>query len=126
MRAEGKTDRVKFTGYYETDFLSAAVTSNSRQSNSYSLRQRQFWGQAALSNGLSFTGGQMWSLVTETKKGVDNRTEALPMTIDAQYAVGFSWARQYGFRVAKNFNNKFWLAASAEDPQTLFEAHGKH
>ena len=24
----------------------------------------------------------MWSLVTETKKGVDNRTEALPMTID--------------------------------------------
>ena len=36
----------------------------------------------------------MWSLVTETKKGVDNRTEALPMTIDPQYTVGFSWARQ--------------------------------
>src|SRR5439155_407268 len=83
--AEVKTDRAKFTGYYETDFLSAAVTSNNRQSNSYSLRQRQFWGQVALDNGLSFTGGQMWSLVTETKKGVQNRTELPPMTIDPQY-----------------------------------------
>ena len=66
----------------------------------------------------------MWSLVTETKKGVDNRSEALPMTIDPQYHVGFSWARQYGFRVSKNFSNKFWLAISAENPQTTFTAHG--
>ncbi len=36
----------------------------------------------------------MWSLVTETKTSTDNRTENLPMTIDAQYHVGFSWARQ--------------------------------
>ena len=73
------------TGYVETDFLSAGVTSNNNQSNSYTLRQRQVWGQAALNNGWSFTGGQMWSLVTETKMGEDNRTEALPMTIDPQY-----------------------------------------
>jgi len=46
----------------------------------------------------------------------------LPMTIDAQYTVGFSWARQYGFRVAKNFSNRFWLAASLENPQTTFAA----
>jgi hypothetical protein len=124
MLAEGKVGGAKLTGYYETDWLSAATTSNNNQSNSYSLRQRQVWGQAALSDGVSFTGGQMWSLVTETKKGVDNRTEALPMTIDAQYAVGFSWARQYGFRVAKNFDNRFWLAASVENPQTTFVAHG--
>src|SRR6201999_4122942 len=32
--------------------------------------------------------------------------------------VGFSWARQYGVRVAKNFGNKIWLAASVENPQT--------
>ena len=124
MLAEGRVGGTKLTGFYETDWLSAAATSNNNQSNSYSLRQRQVWGQAALADGVSFTGGQMWSLVTETKKGVDNRTEALPMTIDAQYAVGFSWARQYGFRVAKNFDNKFWLAASVENPQTTFAAHG--
>src|SRR5215831_14682584 len=91
MLAEGKLDHAKLSGYYEMDFLSAGVTSNNRQSNSYTLRQRQFWGQGALDSGWSFTGGQMWSLVTETKKGVNNRTEAPPMTIDAQYNVGFSW-----------------------------------
>ncbi len=124
MLAEGKLSKAKMTGYLEADFLSAATTSNNNQSNSYSLRQRQFWGQAALTNGWSFTGGQMWSLATETKNGVDNRTEALPMSIDAQYVVGFSWARQYGFRVAKNFGNKAWLAFSVENPQTTFAAHG--
>jgi len=66
----------------------------------------------------------MWSLVTETKNGVDNRTEALPMTIDPQYTVGFSWARQYGFRVSKKLGNNFWAAFSVEDPQTTFTAHG--
>jgi len=124
LLAEGKLSNVKLTGYVETDFLSAGVTSNNNQSNSYTLRQRQAWGQAALS-GWTFTGGQMWSLVTETRKGLDNRTEALPMTIDAQYNVGFSWARQYGFRVTKNFGNKVWLGVSVEDPQTIFTAHGQ-
>jgi hypothetical protein len=38
--------------------------------------------------------------------------------------VGFSWARQFGFRVTKNFNNHFWLGASLENPQTTFAAHG--
>jgi hypothetical protein len=46
------------------------------------------------------------------------------MTIDAQYTIGFSWARQFGFRVYKNFNNKFWLAASVEGAQTTLTAHG--
>jgi len=124
LLGEGTLKDVKMSGYYEADFLSAATTSNNNQSNSYSLRQRQIWGQAAFNNGWSITGGQMWSLVTETKKGVDNRTEALPMTIDPQYTVGFSWARQYGFRVAKNFDNHFWLAASLENPQTTFAARG--
>ena len=32
-------------------------------SNSYVLRQRQIWAQAALNSGLTVTGGQMWSLV---------------------------------------------------------------
>jgi len=119
LLVEGKIRAAKLTGYYETDWLSAGVTSNNNQSNSYTNRMRQLWGQAALTNGWSFTGGQMWSLVTETKKGMDNRTEALPMTIDAQYHVGFSWTRQFGFRVTKNFNNKVWLGASVENAETL-------
>ena len=125
LLGEGKLNMAKLTGYVEADFLSAGVTSNNNQSNSYTLRQRQVWGQAALSDGFAFTGGQMWSLVTETKKGLDNRTEALPMTIDPQYHVGFSWARQYGFRVTKNFGDKFWLGASVENAQTLLSASGQ-
>jgi len=124
MLAEGKLKSAKLSGYVEADFLSAGITSNNNQSNSYSLRQRQAWGQAALSDGWSFTGGQMWSLVTETKKGLDNRTEALPMTIDPQYSVGFSWARQYGFRITKNFSNRAWLGFSVEDPQIILGGHG--
>jgi hypothetical protein len=124
MLAEGKLNSAKLSGYYEADFLSAGITSNNNQSNSYSLRQRQLFGQAALSNGWTFTGGQMWSLITETKKGVDNRTEALPMTIDAAYTAGFSWARQYGFRVSKNFGNKAWLAFAVEDSQETLGGHG--
>ena len=123
LLGEGKLGDLKMTGYYEADFLSAAVTSNNNESNSYSLRQRQVWGQIA-SPEWSFTGGQMWSLATETKKGMDNRSEALPMTIDPQYSVGFSWARQAGVRLVRNFNNHFWLGASIENPATTFSASG--
>jgi len=126
MLAEGKLDTVKIGGYYEADFLSAGLTSNSNQSNSYTFRQRQFWAQAAFTNGWTFTGGQMWSLVTETKRGVDNRTEAPPLVIDAQYNVGFSWARQYGFRVAKHMGDKLWLAFAVENPETTLAVHGNN
>jgi hypothetical protein len=125
MLAEGKVKNdLKMSGYYEADFLAAAVTSNNNESNSYVLRQRQVWGQVA-SPSWTFTGGQMWSLATETKKGLDNRSEALPMTIDPQYTVGFSWARQYGVRLVRNFNNHFWLGASVENPQTTFSARNE-
>jgi hypothetical protein len=124
LLAEGKLNSAKLTGYYEADFLTVGVTSNNNQSNSYGLRQRQVWAQAALKNGWSFTGGQMWSLVTETRKGLDNRTEAPPLVIDAQYNVGFSWARQYGFRVTKDFGDKMWLGFSVENPQSTVGGHG--
>ncbi len=124
MLAEGKLASAKLSGYVEADFLSAGVTSNNNQSNSYTMRQRQVWGQAAFDNGFSITAGQMWSLLAETRKGVDNRSEALPMTIDANYHVGFSWARQYGFRVAKNFGNKVWFAVSVENSQETLTSHG--
>ena len=96
MLVEGKISNAKLTGYVETDFLGTGVTSNNRQSNSYVLRQRQFWGRIDLDNGWAFSGGQMWSLATENQKGIVNRNEWIPLTIDAQYQVGFNWAREYG------------------------------
>ncbi|HEY2038210.1 MAG TPA: hypothetical protein VGG95_01000 [Edaphobacter sp.] len=119
---EGNTGPFKLSGYVEADFLSAGATSNENQSNSYTLRQRQIWGQAATKSGFAVTGGQMWSLVTETKKSTDNRTENLPMNIDAQYNVGFSWSRQAALRFQKKFNSGLTLAGSLEEAQNIFSA----
>jgi hypothetical protein len=122
--AMGQLSSAKLTGYYEADFLGVGVTSNNNQTNSYVLRQRQAYAQAAFTNGWTLTGGQQWTLLTETKHGVDNRTEAVPMTIDPNYTVGFTFARQYGLRLSKSFNNKAWFAISMENPQDTVTTHG--
>jgi hypothetical protein len=114
----------KVTGYVETDFLGAAVTSNNRQSNSYVLRMRQLWARAAWENGFSVSGGQMWSLVTEDKKGIENRQEQFPLMIDPQYIVGWAWQRAYGFRVTQAIGDKLTVAASVEGPQTTIGGRG--
>jgi len=117
--AEGKFGDWTGRGYYESDWLSAGVTSNDNQSNSYTNRQRQIFAQAESASGWTITGGQMWSLVTETRNGLANRTEVLPQVIDPQYTAGFSWERQFGFRVTKAFGKKVFLGGSVEEAQTL-------
>jgi hypothetical protein len=124
LLAESKVGSAKVTGYYEADFLGTGTTSNNRQSNSYVFRQRVIYAQAAFDSGWSFTGGQQWSLATENKKGILNRQEDTPLVIDPQYVVGFSWARQYGFRVVKDFGGKFALGFSVEAPQATIGGRG--
>src|ERR1700761_9098230 len=102
------------------EWLSAGVTSNNNQSNSYTMRQRQLWADAKLTNGWDFSGGQGWSLATETTQGLTRGTEILPATIDAQYEAGFVWARQYSFRVSKDFSKKFFAGISLENAEALF------
>jgi Skp family chaperone for outer membrane proteins len=119
LRATGKLSNATLTGYYEADWLGVGTTSNNNQSNSYVMRQRQIWAQAALASGWKFTGGQMWSLATETTRGLDNGTEVPPSTIDPNYNAGFVWARQYGFRFSKDFGKSFFAGVSVENPQTL-------
>ena len=119
LLVEGKRPSATLRGYFESDFLSAGTTSNDNQSNSYTLRLRQAWAQAALNNGWTMTGGQMWSLATEYRHGLDNLSEAIPLTIDAQYNVGFTWERQYGFRAVKRITDRFWIGGSVEEAQTL-------
>ena len=119
---EGNAGKYKLSGYFEGDFLSAGATSNANQSNSYTFRQRQIWGQAATESGFTATGGQMWSLVTEDGRSTDNRTEKLPNTIDPQYHVGFSWARQPGIRLQQKlgssvFGSAVTLAMAVENAQ---------
>jgi len=119
LNAVGKIPTATLRAYYAMDFLGTGVTSNNNQSNSYVLRQREIWAQAALNNGFTITGGQMWSLVTETKTGLDNGTEMLPATIDPNYQVGFSWERQPGLRLTYKLNPMAVAGISIEQAQTL-------
>jgi Tfp pilus assembly protein PilN len=123
LMTEGQLDSAqKLTGYLETDFLSAGTSSNSNESNSYTLRLRQFWGNYDNTDlGLHVLGGQAWSLATMYRNGLVPRQESVPLTIDAQYVVGFNWARQAELRVVKDFaDHKLWAGLSLEEPQTTF------
>jgi hypothetical protein len=124
MLAQSKVGSATLSGYLEADFLGAGTTSNNRQSNSYVFRQRQLYAQAAFENGWIITGGQQWTMAAEDKKGIFNRQEDLPLVIDPQYNVGFTWARQYGFRVVKDFGGKFALGFSLEGPQATIGGRG--
>jgi hypothetical protein len=119
LRAVGKASSFTMTGYYEADWLSAGVTSNNNQSNSYTMRQRQLWADAKTDSGWDFSGGQGWSLVTETTQGLTRGTEILPATIDSQYEAGFVWGRQYSFRVSKDIGKKLFIGAAAENAEIL-------
>jgi hypothetical protein len=119
--AEAKPPAGTLTAYYEMDFLGTGTSSNNNQSNSYVLRQRQIWGRYMTNSGFGVTGGQMWSLVTEDRKGTDNRTEIQPQTIDPQYTVGYNWTRQPGIKIQQRFGDltksAFTVAVAAEQAQ---------
>jgi hypothetical protein len=127
---DGRLKNVEFSSYVSGDFLSAGVTSTATQTNSYTFRLRQAWGQAKFDNGWSILGGQMWSLVTENKAGIapsddiGKTNDARPSTIDPGYNVGFTFARQYAVRVTKAFGSKFAVAASIENAQGTLTTHG--
>jgi hypothetical protein len=126
---EGRTGSVDLSAYLSADFLSAGVTSTSTQTDSYTLRLRQAWGQVRFDNGWSFLGGQMWSLLTENQTGiapsddVGRTNDARPRTIDPQYNVGFTFARQLGLRLTKKFNDMVSAAFAIENPQATLSTH---
>ena len=130
MYASGKLGNVEISSYLSADFLSAGVTSTSTQTDSYTLRLRQAWAQARFDNGWSFLGGQAWSLVTEVAKGISidddmgKTNDVRPKTIDPSYSVGFDFARQYGIRITKAFNDKVAVGFSLENPQATVTSHG--
>ena len=111
--------------YYEMDFLGAATTANSRESNSYTPRIRQaFVSYDDTANGWHLLAGQAWSLLTQNTVGITPRKENVPLTIDAQYVVGFNWTRNAQVRLVKDFGNTLWFGVSVESPQVVFQSPG--
>ncbi len=112
-------------GYYEMDFLGAAPTANSRESNSYTPRIRQaYFGYNNDWWGGHFSAGQMWSMLTQNRVGILNGSENVPLTIDAQYVAGFNWARQPEIRFVEDWGKVAWFGVAIASPQTNFASNG--
>ena len=118
LLAEGSAGHTKMTGYYEIDFLGQAPSANQVETNSFTPRQRQLWGQAEFDDGLTVTVGQMWSLLTTGRKGIATRAEFIPLTIEGSYVVGYDYVRQTSVRVTKKFKSSFWGAVELANPET--------
>ena len=116
--ATGMAGSTKLTGYFEMDFLGQAPTANYVETNSFNPRMRQLWMQAEFKNGVTFTAGQFWSLMTTDRKGIATRAEFIPTTIEGSYVVGYSYARQNAVRITKDWNNKVWGAFEVAGAQT--------
>ncbi|HLW90864.1 MAG TPA: hypothetical protein VKS78_06130 [Roseiarcus sp.] len=123
LLVEGKVNPVtSVSGYGEFDFLGAAQSANSNESNSYQPRVRHLYGAIDENEwGTHFLAGQTWSLATLNGfGGIKPRQEQIPLTIDAQYVPGFSWARQPQVRLVQDLGANFSIAASAETGATTF------
>jgi hypothetical protein len=107
--------------YYEMDFLGASTDANNRESNSFTPRIRQLYAQ--YDNDiyhLHAVTGQAWSLLTQNRVGMLPGTENVPLTIDAQYVVGFDWLRNPQVRFVYDWNKFAWFGVSIEQPATVF------
>jgi hypothetical protein len=108
-------------GYYEMDFLGASTDANNRESNSFTPRIRQVYGE--YDNDIyhfHVAAGQAWSLMTQNRTGMLPSSENIPLTIDAQYVVGFDWLRNPQVRFVQEWNNIASFGLSIEQPATVF------
>jgi hypothetical protein len=125
LLVEGNIDPYqKLSGFYESDFLGVGQTSNYNQSNSWAPRLRHAyftydntgWGGW----GFHILAGQTWSLATQNQVDMTPRKENIPLTIDANYVVGFNYIRQWQIRGVVDVAPGIALGVSAENPAAVF------
>ena len=120
LRADGPLGQAAAAGYFETDFLASGFGASEVQTNGYSNRIRQMWGRVQFPSGWTIAAGQMWSLLTMNRIGIDNLTEMTPALIDGSTILGFDYARQTALRVTKRLDeNRLTAAFSAENAATV-------
>ncbi|HZD29746.1 MAG TPA: hypothetical protein VE251_13765 [Xanthobacteraceae bacterium] len=127
LLVEGNIDPYqKLSGYYESDFLGVGNTSNYNKSNSWAPRLRHAyftydntgWGGW----GFHILAGQTWSLATQNQVDMTPRKENIPLTIDANYVVGFNYIRQWQIRGVVDVAPGISLGVSAENPAAIVGA----
>lgn len=114
----GTQGKLRGSGYMEFDFGAAAPNANESQSNSFSPRLRQGYAELRYDHKWYLLGGQVWSLLTSNRTGIDPEQIKSPLVIDNQIMPGFTYARQSGFRITRNWNDKYALAIALENPET--------
>lgn len=122
LKATGDIDpNQHLKGYYEMDFLGASTDANNRESNSFTPRIRQAFAQYDNDTyHLHIAAGQAWSLMTQERVGMLPNDENVPLTIDAQYVVGFDWLRNPQIRFVEDWNKVAWFGVSIEQPGAVF------
>jgi hypothetical protein len=124
LLVEGNIDPwQKVSGYYESDFLGVAVNSNYTETNSWAARLRH--GYLTYDNagwGFHFLAGQSWSLLTQNQVGITPRKENIPITIDANYVVGFNYTRNWQIRAVQEFAPGVFFGMSVENPAAIVSA----
>jgi len=128
---EGKIDPwQEVAGYFETDFLgvggstaAGVAASNYNETNAWPMRLRQAYVTYDNSGwGFHFLAGQAWSLATQNQVGMTPRKENIPLTIDANYVVGFTYDRQWQIRAVQEVAPGVTLGVSIENPAEIVGA----
>jgi hypothetical protein len=118
--AEGNIDPAqKLTAYLETDFLGVGLESNYLITNDWAPRLRH--GYVTYDNdnwGFHLLAGQQWSMMIPQEVGIVPRKELIPLTINANYLVGYNFTDNWQIRLVKDFDKKIWLGLSLENPAT--------
>lgn len=104
--------------YLETDFLGNAPSNVTVSSNSDTLRLRVFFVDYR-HGAWEVMAGQDWSLLTPSKTGLSPMPSdvAYGATVDTNYHVGLTWARQPQIRLLYHASPNFTLGLSFENGQ---------
>jgi hypothetical protein len=118
--AEGNIDATqKLAAYIETDFLGIGQESNYLTTNDWAPRLRH--GYITYDNddwGFHLLAGQQWSMIMPQEVGIVPRKELIPLTINANYLVGYNFTDNWQIRFVKDFDKTVWLGLSLENPAT--------
>jgi hypothetical protein len=119
--AEGNIDAAqKLAGYFEIDFMGVGTSSNYVGTNDWPPRLRDAY--LTYDNdkwGFHLLAGQEWSMIVPQKVGITPRQENIPLTINANYLVGFDFTRGWQIRAVKDFDKRVWFGVSVEPPANL-------
>lgn len=126
FRVDGNWKGWNFIGYNEFDFLGTSAANNIGITNgAFVPRIRLYWIDARKDK-FEFLGGQTWSLLTPSRRGIG----ALPgdlfysQAMDVNYIAGLTWTRQLEFRTVYHPSSQVAMGLALEAPNQYGGGYG--